>query len=107
MNMSRLDTFRSMVATNPGNAIARFGLATEAAKDGLWAEAAEHFQIYLASYDDEGNGYARYAEALIALDRVGDARDALNQGIQAAHRFGHPGLAAELVDRLAELEPTT
>ena len=61
---SRLETFRAMVAQHPDNVLARFGLANEALKEGLHAEAAEQLRAYLAAYDDEGNGYGRLALAL-------------------------------------------
>ncbi|MGQ0646759.1 MAG: hypothetical protein ACT4P7_04255 [Gemmatimonadaceae bacterium] len=104
MSDSRLETFRAMVAKNPANAIARFGLASEALKARLYPEAEEHLRMYLASHDDEGNGYGRHAEALAALGRTAEAVEALRAGIAAAHRFGHPGLAHELGDRLSDLE---
>jgi predicted Zn-dependent protease len=100
---TRLDTFRAMVAKNPDNVLARFGLANEAAKAGLSAEAVEHYAVYLASYDDEGNGWQRMAEVLAQLGRGDEARDALRKGIAASNRFGHTGMAAELEDRLEEL----
>ena len=102
--MSRLDTFRAMVAQHPENALARFGLANELLKAQLWGEAAEQLQIYLGKYDDEGNGWGRLAEALLALDRPDEARDALHKGIAASHRFGHVGMANELEARLEELD---
>lgn len=104
MTAPRLDTFRAMVAKSPNNALARFGLANELLKARLWAEAEEHLRVYLGSYDDEGNGFGRHAEALEALGRTTEAAAALQLGIEAAHRFGHPGLANELHDRLAALE---
>jgi predicted Zn-dependent protease len=104
MTASRLDTFRSMVARNPANPLARFGLANEAMKAGLPQEAEEHLRAYLASYDDEGNGFGRHAEVLQALGRIEEAREALRLGIEASHRFGHPGMASELSDRLDALE---
>jgi hypothetical protein len=99
----RLETFRAMVAKSPSNALARFGLANEAAKLGLHAEAVEHYAAYLALYDDEGNGWQRMAQSLIQLDRVDDARHAVQSGIAASNRFGHIGMAAELEDLLQEL----
>ena len=82
--MTRIDTFRQMVARNPGNALARFGLANEALKDGLWDEAREQLEAYLGLYDDEGNGWSRLAEALEKLGRPEEARDALRKGIAAS-----------------------
>jgi predicted Zn-dependent protease len=101
---SRLDTFRAMVAKNPDNALARFGLANEAAKAGLHEEALEHYSTYLARHDDEGNGWQRIAESYERLGRVDEARDALRRGIQASNRFGHTGMAAELEERLELLD---
>ena len=93
-----------MVAKNPSNALARFGLANEAAKENLLMEAKEHYEAYLASYDDEGNGYQRLAEVLVRLGDRDGARTALRQGIDASRRCGHPGMASELEGRLEELE---
>ena len=95
---------RAMVAKHPSNALARFGLANEALKERLYDEAVEHLRIYLDSHEDEGNGYGRLAEALVHLDRVDEARDALRRGIEASRRFGHPGMVNEFEARLDELE---
>lgn len=104
MTAPRLDTFRAMVARNPGNALARFGLANELLKAQLWEEGAEQLREYLAHHDDEGNAYGRLAEACVALGRRDEALDALRRGIAAAERFGHPGMANELSGRLEDLE---
>jgi predicted Zn-dependent protease len=104
MTNPKLDTFRAMVAKNPENALARFGLANEALKAGLFAEAHEHLEAYLARYDDEGNGWGRLAEALVALGRIDEAKVALGKGIAASHRFGHAGMANELDARKEELD---
>ena len=95
---------RALVAKNPSNALARFGLANEALKAQLYEEAAEHLRVYLDRHDDEGNAYGRLAEALVHLGRVDEARGALRRGIETSHRFGHPGMAAEFEARLEELE---
>ena len=100
----KLDTFRQMVERNPDNVLARFGLANEALKAGLYEEAREQLEAYLAGYEDEGNGYGRLADALERLGRVDEAKAALQRGIQASRRFGHPGMASEFEARLEELE---
>ncbi len=104
MTITRLDTFRQMVARNPENALARFGLANEALKAELWQEAAEQLRTYLAAYDDEGNGWGRLADALTRLGNTEEARAALHQGIAAARRFGHPSMAAEFEMQLDEID---
>ncbi len=101
---SRLDAMRAMVARAPDNALARFGLANELLKAREWAEAAEQLELYLARYDDEGNGWGRLAESLLVLGKAEEARAALQRGIDASRRFGHPGMAAELEARLEEME---
>ena len=101
--MSRLDAMRQMVSRNPGNVLARFGLAVEAEKAGLLEEAREHFEAYLAGYDDEGNGWLRLATVRRALGDDAGARDALGRGMEAAHRFGHPGMVDEMQEMLDEL----
>jgi predicted Zn-dependent protease len=95
---------RAMVARNPTNALARFGLANEALKAQLYEEAADNLRAYLDQHEDEGNGYGRLAEALVKLGRVDDARAALHRGIEAARRFGPPGMVNEFEARLEELE---
>ncbi len=92
-----------MVAKDPANALAHFGLANEAMKEGFWEEAREHYERYLAGHDDEGNAYGRLAEAYERLGRNDEARAMLYKGIDAAKRFGHPGMAEELEMRLDEL----
>jgi predicted Zn-dependent protease len=104
MTTSRLDTMRAMVAKNPTNALARFGLANEALKAQLYEEAVEHLRVYLDRHQDEGNAYGRLAEALVHLGRRDEATAALRQGIETAGRFGHPGMVNEFEARLDELE---
>jgi tetratricopeptide (TPR) repeat protein len=93
-----------MVARNPANALARFGLANEAYKAGELEEARENYESYLAAATDEGNAYGKLAEVLHALGRTEDAKTSYRRGIEAARRCGHPGMAAEFEERLAELD---
>jgi predicted Zn-dependent protease len=104
MTTSRIDTFRAMIARQPGHLMARFGLATEVAKAGLHDEAVEHFAHYLGAHDDEGNGWMRYAESLHALGRTDDALAAITRGIEAAERHRHSGLVADLEALRASME---
>jgi predicted Zn-dependent protease len=104
LSTDRIEAFRRMVAKDPANVLAKYGLANEALKAGLYEEARDQLIAYLAVYDDEGNGYGRLAEAFMQLHQPDDARDALRRGIAAAGRFGHPGMAAELEERLEAID---
>lgn len=99
--MDRLATMRAMAAKQPANPMVRFGLANELLKANLLDEAVTELAAYLASYDDEGNGWLRYADTLAALGRHDEARQAITSGIAAATRHGHGTLVAELEERLA------
>ncbi len=98
----RLATMRTMAATQPDNPLARFGLANELLKAGLHADAEVELAAYLTRYDDEGNGWLRYAETLKTLDRDAEARAAIDKGMAAATRFGHGALVSEMEARLEE-----
>ncbi len=103
MTTSRLDAMRAMVAKAPTNALARFGLANELLKAGELAEAREHLEAYLAAYDDEGNGWLRLGDVCARLGDAEAARTAWRRGIDAADRFGHPGMRDELAERIDAL----
>lgn len=90
---------RAMAAKQPTNALIRFGLANELLKENLLEEAVTELAAYLASYDDEGNGWLRYADALAALGRREEAKAASLKGIDAAQRYGHGTLVMEFEER--------
>jgi predicted Zn-dependent protease len=93
---------RAMAEKQPNNPLVRFGLANELLKAGLLTEAEAELGAYLAAFDDEGNGWLRYADVLHTLGRVDEARAAAQRGIEASQRYGHSGMAAELEARLEE-----
>jgi len=95
----RLDTMRAMAARQPNNPLVRFGLANELLKADLLEEAATELAAYLASYDDEGNGWLRYADTLTKLGRHDEAKAAAAKGIDAASRYGHGGMVEEFEER--------
>jgi predicted Zn-dependent protease len=102
-NRSRLDAFRAMIEKNPKNALAHFGYANEAMKIELFDEAVEHYRVYLAAHDDEGNGWQRLGEALARLGHADEARKAYRHGLEASNRHGHPGMAEDIQALLDEL----
>jgi Flp pilus assembly protein TadD len=103
MVSDRTAALQKMLERNPADARARFGLALEYEKAGEWESAAEQLRAYLAASDDEGNAWGRLGHALIQLGRTDEAREAYGIGIETANRHGHPTMAMEFEDILAEL----
>jgi len=66
-------------------------------------EAANELKAYLSQTDDQGNAYGKLAQALERLGRVEEAREAYQQGIIAANRHGHPGMAQDFEMALDDL----
>ncbi|MFN7930760.1 MAG: tetratricopeptide repeat protein [Blastocatellia bacterium] len=95
MTESRITVFQKMLAAEPANTAVRFGLANELLKLERYEEAAAELQTYLQQANDQGNAYGKLAQALERLGRIDEARAAYEQGIAAAQRHGHPGMAQE------------
>lgn len=103
MSQERIDALRRMLERNPDDARVRFGLAAEYERLGRWEDVARELGEYLARTEDEGNAWGRLGKALLELGREDEAREAYRRGIDAASRHGHPSMAAELEETLAEL----
>lgn len=103
MGEARIEIFRKMLVTEPGNTAVRFGLANELLKLERYDEAADELQRYLSDADDQGAAYGKLAQALDHLGRSDEARKAYEQGIAAATRHGHPGMAQEFQMALDDL----
>jgi predicted Zn-dependent protease len=103
MAESRISLFRKMLESQPENATVRFGLANELLKLERWQEAITELGLYLSQADDQGAAYGKLAQALERTGRLDDAKKAYEQGISAAHKHGHPGLAQEFEAAIADM----
>ncbi|HKQ75518.1 MAG TPA: tetratricopeptide repeat protein [Blastocatellia bacterium] len=103
MAESRIEIFKKMLNEDPNNAAIRFGLANELLKLERFEEASNELKTYLSQTDDQGNAYGKLAQALERLGRIEEARGAYQQGIAAANRHGHPGMAQDFEMALADL----
>ena len=95
MSASRIEIFKQILETDPGNLNVLFGLAKEYEKAGLNEDLIRTLNTYLASSDDEGNAYGMLASA---YEKAGDrdkAREVYQRGIEAALAHGHPSMAEE------------
>lgn len=95
MTTSRIDVFKQMLASDPGNSSILFGLAKEFEKADLPAEMIETLSRYLDLSDDEGNAYGMLARAYENMGERDKAKEAYQRGIDAAVSHGHPGMAEE------------
>ncbi len=103
MSEARIEVFKKMLEADPNNSTVRFGLANELLKLERFAEAAAELQTYLNQANDQGNAYGKLGQALERLGKFDEARQAYQQGIDAANRHGHPGMAQEFQMALDDL----
>ncbi|MFQ3582238.1 MAG: hypothetical protein SNJ67_02155 [Chloracidobacterium sp.] len=99
----RIESMNKMLAANPDNLMAHYGLANEYWKLSDYAAVIKHLTAYLAGSDDQGAGYRLLGQAYQRLGDFEAARAAWRQGQQAAERHGHPTMAAELGELIADL----
>jgi predicted Zn-dependent protease len=103
MAEGRIELFKKMLHDNPKNSTIRFGLANELFKLSRFEEAAAELRTYLDEADDQGAAYGKLAQSLERLGLIDEARAAYQQGIAAANRHGHPGMAQEFEMALEDL----
>ena len=103
MAETRIELFRKMLNDDPKNTTIRFGLANELIKLDRFAEAVNELKTYLSETDDQGAAYGKLAQALERLGKTDEARKAYQEGIDAANRHRHPGMAQEFEMALDDL----
>jgi len=103
MSGGRIELFQGMLTADPSNTTVRYGLANELFKAARYEEAIAEYTRYLQEADDQGAGYGKLAQALEHCQRIEEAREAYQQGIAAATRHGHPGMAQDFHQALADL----
>jgi len=102
MATSRIEIFEQMLAGDPSNTAVLFGLAKEYEKAGDQAKLIETLEKYLAGADDEGNAYGMLARAYEQAQQSDKARATYERGVEVAMSHGHPGMAEEYRQILAD-----
>lgn len=95
MAASRIDIFKQMLESNPGDTNVLFGLAKEYEKAGRYEAVIETLDSYLQHADDEGNAYGMLARAYEKIGKREEARAAYQRGIEVAQSHGHPSMAED------------
>ena len=94
---------QDILAQNPADAFARYGLAMEYANSGKLQEAVDEFATLLNGHPDYTAGYFMAAQTLAKSNRTEEARKMLQDGIAAAQRTGNEHARSEMEGMLADL----
>src|SRR5437762_2215505 len=88
MAESRLELLKNMVAQNPSDSFARYGLAMEWARTGNLEQAVEEYRALLAGNPNYAAAYYHGGQTLAQLGRTEEARTLYREGIEATTRIG-------------------
>jgi len=86
--MDRVAILTEILAANPDDAFARYGLAMEYSKAGDIERALAEFKTLLDKNPDYTPGYFMAAQTLASAQRVDEAKRMLVDGISSARRTG-------------------
>jgi Tfp pilus assembly protein PilF len=100
---NRLEILKQMVAQDPGNSFARYGLAMEYANSGELTTAVTEFQKLISTDPNYSAAYYHGGQALEKLGRVDEARAMYQQGIEATRRTGDAHTRGEIEAALSLL----
>ena len=101
--MDRIAMLSEMIAQDPNNSFARYGLAVEYSNSGRLEQAMEEFRALLSANPDYTAGYFMAAQTLMKSERIDEARKMLHDGIATAERRGDPHAQSEMQSMLEEI----
>jgi len=93
---SRRQKLEAFLATHPGDAFGRYGLAMECVREGDNEAALDNFRQLLEAHPDYVAGYFHYGQLLAKLAHEDEARQILATGIGVAARQGDAHAATEM-----------
>lgn len=101
--MDRFAMLQEILAQNPNDPFARYGLAMEYANKGETETALAEFARLLEANPDYTAGYQMAAQTLLRAGRSDEARAKLQAGIACATRTRNQHARAEMEGMLDEL----
>ncbi len=102
--MDKIAGLKEILALDPKNSFARYGIAMELAGSGETAEALAEFDTLLANDPDYTAGYFMAAQTLATAGRTPEAIARLKAGIDCAARSGNRHALSEMQAMLDELD---
>jgi predicted Zn-dependent protease len=103
--MDKIAGFKEILALDPRNSFARYGIAMELVSRGETAAAVDEFNTLLANDPDYTAGYFMAAQTLVRAGRKAEAAARLQAGIGCAARSGNSHALSEMQSMLDGLEP--
>jgi Tfp pilus assembly protein PilF len=101
--MDRIAMLTEILAANPGDAFARYGLAMEYANVGQTDQALAEFKTLLEKNPNYTPGYFMAAQTLEKAGRTDEAKRMLVDGISSARRTGNAHAQSEMTAMLEGL----
>lgn len=95
---------QEILAQDPTNKLARYGLAMEYSGAGETDKAVSEFHKLISQDATYANAYFMAAQALHKAERQDEAKQMLQQGIAAAQKAGNRHAESEMQAMLDELE---
>jgi tetratricopeptide (TPR) repeat protein len=98
--MDRLTRLKGMLEENPQDRFARYGLAMELSSQGRLDESLGEFRTLMSLDPDYLASYLQAGQTLEKLNRVQEAREVYQKGIEVAARKGDVKTRGELESAL-------
>jgi predicted Zn-dependent protease len=102
--MDKIAGLKQILALDPKNSFARYGIAMELARTGETAAALAEFDTLLANDSEYTAGYFMAAQTLAAAGRTSEAIERLKAGVACASRNGNRHAVSEMQAMLDELD---
>lgn len=101
--MDKIAMLSEILAANPADSFARYGLAMAYAAEGRSDEALAEYTTATDGNPDYVPAYQMSAQLLLKLHRTDEARARLEAGLAAAARTGNTHAASEMQAMLEDL----
>jgi predicted Zn-dependent protease len=102
--MDKIEGLKEILALDPNNSFARYGMAMELAGRGETESALDEFSTLLANDPDYTAAYFMAAQTLANEARVPEAIEQLKDGIASAKRTGNNHALSEMQAMIDELD---
>jgi len=101
--MDRIAVLTEILAQNPTDAFARYGLAMAYAAEGKTVEALREYGTAIENTPDYVPAYQMSAQVLMKLGRMDEAKARLEAGMAACERTGNAHAGSEMQGMLDEI----